>query len=96
MDFLQILQRLKATKRTGWVREGVEGPESIADHMYRMSIMAMIAADGDPAIDQNKCIKYVHPLLSPPKKHTHFILRRERSELTTDISSLGLTCWHLN
>jgi len=52
-----ILQRLKATKRTGWVRKGVSGPESIADHMYRMSVMAMIAADGDPSIDQTKCIK---------------------------------------
>jgi len=57
VDFLMILQRLKATKRTGWVRKGVSGPESIADHMYRMSVMAMIAADGDPSIDQTKCIK---------------------------------------
>ena len=24
------------TKRTGWLRFGIEGTESIADHMYRM------------------------------------------------------------
>ena len=29
-------------KRTGWVKRGVAGPESIADHMYRMGLMAML------------------------------------------------------
>ena len=55
IDFLSILHNLKATKRTGWIRKGVSGPESIADHMYRMSVMAMIA--GDEGVDRNKCIK---------------------------------------
>ena len=30
IDFLQVVQKLKTTKRTGWIRKGVEGPESIA------------------------------------------------------------------
>jgi hypothetical protein len=34
--------RLQATKRTGWVRRGIKGPESIADHSYRMGLMAML------------------------------------------------------
>lgn len=33
---------LQLTKRTGWVRCNVAGPESIADHMYRMAMMAML------------------------------------------------------
>lgn len=37
IDFFNLIYKLKATKRTGWVRRGVKGPESIADHMYRMS-----------------------------------------------------------
>lgn len=33
---------VQAQKRTGWVKRGVAGPESIADHMYRMGLMAML------------------------------------------------------
>lgn len=55
LDFLLLLQQLKVTKRTGWVRKGVDGPESIADHMYRMSMMALIATDS--SVDVTRCIK---------------------------------------
>nr|XP_027192841.1 HD domain-containing protein 2 isoform X2 [Cicer arietinum] len=56
IDFLSICHHLKTTKRTGWVRRDVKNPESIADHMYRMSLMALIAPDV-PGLDRNKCIK---------------------------------------
>ncbi|XP_020231267.1 HD domain-containing protein 2 isoform X1 [Cajanus cajan] len=56
IDFLSICHRLKTTKRTGWVRKDVKNPESIADHMYRMGLMALIASDV-PGVDRNKCIK---------------------------------------
>ncbi|PNW81911.1 hypothetical protein CHLRE_06g265900v5 [Chlamydomonas reinhardtii] len=55
IDFLMLLQQLKLTKRTGWVRRDVQGPESIADHMYRMSMMALIATDS--SVDVSRCIK---------------------------------------
>ena len=45
--------RCQVTKRTGWIRKDVQGPESIADHMYRMSMMALIA--NDASVDQNRC-----------------------------------------
>ncbi len=35
----------QVTKRTGWIRCNVKGPESIADHMYRMGMMSLIAGD---------------------------------------------------
>ncbi|KAJ2079997.1 hypothetical protein H4R24_003400 [Coemansia sp. RSA 988] len=62
IDFLSIVERLKRTKRTGWINNGITGPESIADHMYRMGIMAMLIDDA--AIDRTKCIKMsiVHDL----------------------------------
>ncbi|EON66170.1 hypothetical protein W97_05414 [Coniosporium apollinis CBS 100218] len=41
--FFHILERLKTTKREGWRRFGIERGESIADHMYRMSILTMLA-----------------------------------------------------
>ncbi|KAI9125567.1 hypothetical protein K1719_002985 [Acacia pycnantha] len=56
IDFLSICHRLKTTKRAGWIRKDVKDPESIADHMYRMGLMALIASD-IPGIDRNKCIK---------------------------------------
>ncbi|KAL8829410.1 MAG: hypothetical protein Q9191_002027 [Dirinaria sp. TL-2023a] len=38
-----MLERLKTTKREGWRRFGITAGESISDHMYRMSIMTMLA-----------------------------------------------------
>lgn len=42
VPFFHLLERLKTTKREGWRRFGING-ESIADHMYRMSIITMFA-----------------------------------------------------
>lgn len=42
IPFFHLLERLKTTKREGWRRFGIEG-ESISDHMYRMSVMTMLA-----------------------------------------------------
>lgn len=57
IDFLTLSRTLKTTKRTGWVMRGVHNPESVADHMYRMSLMSMIASFSNGALDTNKCIK---------------------------------------
>lgn len=55
LDFMSIIGRLKTTKRTGWVYNNVKQPESVSDHMYRMSILAFLVED--PTVDKNKCIK---------------------------------------
>ena len=57
ISFLQLTQQLNLTPGTGWVKHGVSKPESIADHMYRMSLMAMVAAKEMPGLDQNRCVK---------------------------------------
>ncbi|GBG61506.1 hypothetical protein CBR_g21849 [Chara braunii] len=56
IDFLTLLENLKKMKRTGWVRFGVVGAESIADHMYRMSIMSLLLGD-EAGLDRDRCIK---------------------------------------
>ncbi|KAL6842633.1 hypothetical protein ACP4OV_027477 [Aristida adscensionis] len=56
IDFLTLCHRLKTTKRKGWINHSIKGPESIADHMYRMALMALIA-DDLPAVDRERCIK---------------------------------------
>ncbi|RID51465.1 hypothetical protein BRARA_H02124 [Brassica rapa] len=56
IDFLTLCHRLKTTKRKGWINQGINGAESIADHMYRMSLMALIAGDLT-GVDRERCIK---------------------------------------
>lgn len=43
IPFFHYLERLKIEKREGWRRFGISRGESIADHMYRMSIITMLA-----------------------------------------------------
>lgn len=46
------------------MNHGLKESESIADHMYRMAIMALIAADGVPGVNKDRCVKMavVHDL----------------------------------
>ncbi|KAJ3042860.1 HD domain-containing protein 2 [Rhizophlyctis rosea] len=62
LEFLHICERLKTTKRTGWIDNKISLPESIADHMHRMGVMAMLL--DDPTINKTHCIKMciVHDL----------------------------------
>ncbi|KAK9784519.1 putative 5'-deoxynucleotidase [Seiridium cardinale] len=58
IPFFHILERLKTTKREGWRRFGIERGESIADHMYRMSLITMLCPPTlAPRLDVAKCIK---------------------------------------
>ncbi|KAK6356647.1 hypothetical protein TWF718_000987 [Orbilia javanica] len=52
--FLHVIERLKTNAREGWKRHGIVG-ESIADHMYRMSVITMLCPD--PKIQKDKCVK---------------------------------------
>ncbi|RHY81449.1 hypothetical protein DYB26_005926, partial [Aphanomyces astaci] len=63
VEFLRICGQLKRLKRTGWVNHHVNGPESVADHMYRMA-MCTLLLDGDSSLDKTRCIKMaiVHDL----------------------------------
>lgn len=60
--FLHVLSELKATKRTGWIDFDIHNPESIADHMYRMSIITMLSTNS--SLDKSKCtqIAVVHDM----------------------------------
>ncbi|EUC59643.1 hydrolase-HD superfamily protein [Rhizoctonia solani AG-3 Rhs1AP] len=54
LAFFHILERLKTQKRTGWIKSKIPGPESIADHMHRMSILALCTSDAN--LDVSKCV----------------------------------------
>lgn len=58
IPFFHLIQRLKTTKRAGWCRFGIENGESISDHMYRMSIMTMMAPPSvAKEVNIPRCIK---------------------------------------
>ncbi|CAK7225786.1 hypothetical protein SCUCBS95973_005981 [Sporothrix curviconia] len=58
LAYFHLLELLKTTKREGWRRFGIAYGESIADHMYRMSLIAMLAPPALAArLDMNRCIK---------------------------------------
>ncbi|KAG8166827.1 hypothetical protein KVR01_002516 [Diaporthe batatas] len=56
--YFHMLERLKTTKREGWRRFGIARGESIADHMYRMAMISMLAPPALLArIDRDKCTR---------------------------------------
>lgn len=58
VQFFHYLQRLKIEKREGWRRFGISEGESIADHMYRMSMITMLAPPSLSAkLDIPKCTR---------------------------------------
>ncbi|KAF2256579.1 P-loop containing nucleoside triphosphate hydrolase protein [Trematosphaeria pertusa] len=52
LPFLHLMGSLKRLPRTGWLRT-IENPESVAAHMYRLSLMGMLAPDNT---NMERCI----------------------------------------
>ncbi|VIO88561.1 HD domain containing protein [Brugia malayi] len=61
-NLLNVLNELKHLKRTGWVKFNIPEPETVACHMYRMAVLAMLLDNND--CDRAKCIRMtlVHDL----------------------------------
>lgn len=58
VSFFHYVERLKIEKREGWRRFGISKGESIADHMYRMSLITMLAPPELSArLDIPRCTK---------------------------------------
>ncbi|TXT13371.1 hypothetical protein VHUM_00738 [Vanrija humicola] len=57
LAFLHLLEQLKVEKRSGWIREGLQLTASIADHMCRMALMAMmIPSTAERPLDIPRCV----------------------------------------
>jgi putative hydrolase of HD superfamily len=55
--FFERAGRLKSEPRRGWVLKlGMENPESVADHSYRVALMAMVYCDAR-GLDAEKAMK---------------------------------------
>ncbi len=68
LAFMEVVGKLKHVKRTGWVRSGITLPESVADHMYKMSMMTFMLRD--PTIDKDKLLKSKTSLTQYRKSYT--------------------------
>ena len=56
VDFIAIVGKSKKLRRAGWVREKINNPESVAEHSFRVSILAMVLSD-PLGLDKEKLIK---------------------------------------
>ncbi|MBD3208067.1 MAG: HD domain-containing protein [Candidatus Nealsonbacteria bacterium] len=58
LKFLLEVNKLKQTQRTGWVWLGVDNPETIAEHIFRVTVMNwLLAIRSRPELDAKKIIK---------------------------------------
>lgn len=62
LDFLRAAEKLKTTYRSGWTSAG--RVESVAEHTWRLCLMAMLLADRVPGVDFARLVKIciVHDL----------------------------------
>lgn len=63
VKFFELANKLKKTKRTGWLDRNIPNAESVADHSWRVALMAMVFSK-KIGIDSEKAIKMalVHDL----------------------------------
>ena len=54
IEFLRKAGKLKATKRTGWIIEGITSPESVAEHSFRTALMALVLGHSRKDLDVGK------------------------------------------
>ena len=55
IDFLGAIGKLKRNTRHVWAENG--GQESVAEHSWRLAIMALLVAEEFPEVDINKVVK---------------------------------------
>ncbi|VDN96917.1 unnamed protein product [Rodentolepis nana] len=95
--FLLACGKIKRTVRTGWTRYGVNEPESVSDHMYRMALLSILLPSTE-AFKPEKVMKMaiihdlaecivgdITPFCGVSKQEKH---RREEEAITFICSSL--------
>jgi putative hydrolase of HD superfamily len=55
LAFLRAAERLKTTTRSGWTSTGQQ--ESVAEHTWRLTLMAMLLYGQDPEVDVSRLLK---------------------------------------
>lgn len=89
IEFAMSIGELKKVKRAGWVRERVNGPESVAEHSFRTIILTMTLAPR-LKVDREKIVKMaiihdlgeikIGDLVDERGKNTDFTLQKTKEE----------------
>lgn len=56
VGLFSLAGRLKTLKRQGWIDRGVDQPESVADHSWRVALMALVIGTEKDEIDVGRAI----------------------------------------
>lgn len=56
LRFVRAIGRLKTLRRQGWIDRGVREPESVADHSFRLALMAWVLAQRRPDLDATRAM----------------------------------------
>lgn len=57
LKFFSNLEKLKETPRSAWVLRGIKNPESVADHSFRVAMMAWVLGKQKHNLNLEKIIK---------------------------------------
>jgi putative hydrolase of HD superfamily len=102
LDFLRAAERLKTVTRSGWTSAGDK--ESVAEHTWRLCLMAMLLYDRTPGIDLVRLLKMclIHDLgeaisgdvPAPSQSELRPKAEQERADLLQLTSSLPAALQH--
>ena len=90
LSILSVAEKLKCNTRHSWTSSGRH--ESVAEHSWRISLMAMLCADEFPDLDMNKVIRMclVHDL---GEAFTGDIPAFEKTDSDEDVEERKLLTW---
>ncbi len=90
IDFLNKIEKLKCNTRHSWTSSGRQ--ESVAEHSWRLAVMAMLCADEYPELDMNKVIKMclIHDFGEAITGDIPAFLKTEQNERDEDSAVVGL------
>jgi putative hydrolase of HD superfamily len=57
VEFVRRALSLKDQMRRGWQRIGIDRPESVADHSWGVSLLALVAAEDRPQLDRARLLE---------------------------------------
>ena len=90
IDFLNKIEKLKCNTRHSWTSSGRQ--ESVAEHSWRLAVMAMLCADEYPEVDIGKVVKMclIHDFGEAITGDIPAFLKTEQNEKDEDNAVAGL------
>lgn len=82
IEFLGVIEKLKCNTRHSWTSSGRR--ESVAEHTWRLAVLAMLCADEYPEMDHNKLVRMclIHDLGEALTGDVPSFYKTEQNELT--------------